>query len=231
MNWLLIVVLVILIGNSLVGLKAGFIKTVFSLVSMILALILTVWISPTVNDFLRSNEKFYDFVTQRVEQVISSSEEGEKLTNQEAYINDLPLPKSLKETLVKNNTADVYGAMAIQSFQDYITNYIANIIINALAFTITFLAILIALRILCSVLNIISMLPVLKQINKAAGLAAGLLHGLIIVWVLFILLTVFGGTSFGQSAFLMIEENQILSLIYDNNLLLRFVTNATKLLF
>ena len=231
MNWLLIVVLVIIAGNALMGLKVGFIKTVFSLVSLILALILTVWISPTVKDFMRGNEKFYGNVVQQVEKVLPFKEDAAKITNQETYINQLPLPGSLKDSLVKNNTADVYGALAINSFQEYITNYVANIIINALAFIVTFIVILIALWVLSNLLNIISMLPVLRQINKAAGFAAGLLHGLVVIWLLFVLLTVFGGTGFGQNAFRMIEESKILSIIYNNNLLLLFITSATKILF
>lgn len=39
MNWLLLVVLALLVGYAISGIKRGFIKTIFSLASIIIALI------------------------------------------------------------------------------------------------------------------------------------------------------------------------------------------------
>ncbi len=224
MNWILIVVLAILIGNALVGLRVGFIKTVFSLVSMVIALILTIWISPNVNDMLKNNDKFYHMINDRVEKMLSLQEEKAASTEDEQYIEGLPIPKSWKKTLIENKKD------ATDNLKEYIAEYVTGVIINALAFILTFVAALIVLWALCFALNIVSKLPLLNQINKLAGLAAGLVHGLVLVWLLFILLTVFGSAKFGQEAFVMIEDNAFLSLIYNNNLLLRFVTSASKLL-
>ncbi|MDF2544418.1 MAG: hypothetical protein K0S47_4136 [Herbinix sp.] len=231
MNWLLIVVLAILVGNAFVGRKIGFIKTIFSLCSMIIALLLTAWISPSVNHLLKSNDKFVDYVTERVEKILPLEEADvkEDSETESDFIDGLPLPKSLKETLVQNNNADTYGALAINSFREYISSYLANVIINALAFVVTFLTAIIALWVISIVLDLISKLPILNSINKTAGLIAGLIQGLVIVWILFVLLTVFGGTDLGKDAFQMIEESPALSILYDNNLLMDFVLNAAKL--
>ena len=231
MNWLLVVVLVILIGNALVGMKVGIIKTIFSLCSLIVSLVLTVWISPVVNDFMRGNEAFYSNITERVEKMLPFEEEEAKVSEQVSIIEKLPLPQSIRDSLIENNNTEVYKALSINSFKDYVSNYLTGIIINALAFIVTFVIILIALWALSLALNIISKLPLLNQINKTAGLLAGLLHGFIIVWLFFILLTVFGGTEFGQKALQMIGESQVLSIIYNNNFLLRFITSAAKMLF
>ena len=58
MNWLLIIVLGIIIINAIIGRKVGLIKIIFSLFSFILALILTAWISPSINGILKNNEVF-----------------------------------------------------------------------------------------------------------------------------------------------------------------------------
>jgi len=236
MNWLLLVVLVILVGNALIGRKVGFIKTVFSLCSMIVAIFLTVLISPTVNDLMKGNEKFYSYVEEKAGKIVQAEAEE---TNEEAEetkdeaenlsIGKLPLPQSIKDTLIKNKDSKVNGILAAGGLKDYIAKYLANIIIKALAFIVTFIIILILLWAICFALNIISKLPILNSINKTAGLLAGLVHGLVIVWIFFILLTVFGGTGFGQDTLKMIGESQVLSFIYNNNLLLRFVTSATKI--
>lgn len=230
MNWLLIIVIAILLINTLIGLKVGFIKTIFSLCSIFVAIILTVWISPVVNNYMKGNEKIYNTISSKVEKILPFSENETNADKQVSLINELKLPQSIKDSLIKNNTVEVYGELAIDNFKGYVSNYLTGLIINALSFIITFLVILILLWIICIALDIVSKLPLLNSINKTAGLFAGLIHGLVVVWVFFILVTVFQSTELGQKAMDMISGNQALSLIYDNNLLLRFITNATKMI-
>jgi uncharacterized membrane protein required for colicin V production len=231
MNWLLIVVVVVLAGYAIYGRQRGFIRTVFTLFSTILSLILTLSISPAISKEIQKNDKIMGMVTERVSEVINFSDLGNKITDQVNFIDKLPLPGSLRHTLVENNTADVYKAMGVKSFNDYISNSVSRIIINAAVFVIIMLIVTIALALLCEALNIISKLPLLNGLNKTAGLLAGLIHGIIVVWIGFIIITMFGSTSFGQDIFKLINENTFLSLIYNNNLLLRFITNLGAALF
>lgn len=230
MNWLLIAVAGILLINSLIGMKVGFIKTIFSLCSMIIAVVLTIWLSPYVNSFMRGNDKIYNGISSKVDTMLTFSEEEAAGDNQDALIEGLAVPQSIKNSLIENNKAEVYDALGITSFKDYVSNYITGIIINAMAFIITFVVILVLLWVICIALDIISKLPLIKQVNKTAGLIAGLIHGLVIVWIFFILLTVFGSTETGQKALQMIGENAFLSFLYNNNYLLTFITSAAKIL-
>ena len=227
MNWLLIVVLGILIINGLIGRKVGFVKIIFSLFSLIVTLILTVLISPTVNDMLVGNEKFYQSVVDKVETVISFEEEKTSTNEEIGYIETLPMPKSIKDALIENNNIDKYKSLAVNSFKEYVSNYLAGVVINALAFVLTFLVILIALWVISIGLNIISKLPILNQLNKTAGMVAGLVQGLLIVWVFFIVITIFSGSQAGHDALEMIETSEILKFIYNNNVLMQFVLGAT----
>ena len=229
MNWLLVIVLAILVINTLIGMKVGFIKTVFSLCSMVVAVILTIWLNPYVNDFMRGNEKIYDSISTKVEKVVPIKE-STVASEQDSLIQGLSLPQSIKDALVKNNNVDVYKALSINSFKDYVTNYLTGIIINALSFIITFIVLLILLWAICIALDIVSKLPLINQINKTAGSLAGLIHGLVVVWLFFILVTVFGSSSLGQKALEMIGDSQILSFVYNNNFILKFITSVTKMI-
>lgn len=230
MNWLLLAVLAILLVNALIGMKAGFIKTAFSLLSMIVAVILTVWLSPVVNNVMKGNEKFYNTISSKVEAMLPFAEEEADANEQISLIEGLHLPQSIKDSLIENNNTEVYKELAIGSFKDYVSSYLTGVIINALSFIATFVVILILLWVICIALDIVSKLPLLNQVNKTAGLVAGLVHGLVVVWIFFILLTVFGSTGFGQKAMEMIGESEILSIIYNNNFLLRFITSVAKML-
>ncbi len=229
MNWLLIAVSVILLGNAIIGMKVGFIKTVFSLVSLILALFLTIWISPLVKDTMRDNEKLYQGIANKIEKMLPFEDKVAHKEESE-LIEGLSIPKSVKEGLLKNNTAEKYKEFAITSFKQYVSKYLTEVTINALSFIATFTVILIALWVIFLALNLISKLPLLNQLNKTAGLLAGLVHGLILVWLFFLLLTVFSTTEFGQSTMKLVAENELLSIIYNNNILLKFITGATKIL-
>lgn len=220
MNWLLLLVLAIILVNGLIGMKKGLIKVVFSMVSMFLAMVLTALISPTVTGMLSNNDTIYTYVSDKVEQMVDANEEQVDSSNEDSFIENLRLPKSIKENLVENRDK------GMSNFKGYITESISKIILKAAGFVLTFIVSLILIWVLSKVLDIISKLPVLNQINKSAGLIAGLVHGLILVWIFFAIITVFGGTGFGQSALAAVEESVILSFVYDKNFLTRHLVNA-----
>ena len=231
MNLLVGIVGIILIICAYRGMKRGLIKTVFSIFSMIIALVLTLWLSPIVSKKIQANEDIVNYFTKKIEVAFPAQEVGNKVSDQMNFIEQLPLPQTLKTTIIENNNTDTYVALAVDNFSSYISHAIASIIINALVFIITYLLVTIALRVLCSVLDIISKLPLLNQLNKLTGLLVGAIHGFIIVWLMFVLLTAIAGTELGQKAFLLIEESPLLQYIYNNNLLLHFITNISKVLF
>ena len=226
MNWLLIIVFAIIVINALIGRKVGLIKIVFSLFSFIVALLLTTWISPTVNDILVKNESFYQKTSLKVEDILFS--EGESTDNiqskdEKTIIDNLPLPKAIKETLEENKEKQEIN------IKSYITSHVTKIVINALAFVLTFVVIFIGLWVLSIVLNIISKLPILSQINKIAGLFVGGVQGLIIVWIFFVVLTFLGSSEWGVKAFEQINSNSILTFLYDKNVLLDIVMGAVNM--
>ncbi len=231
MNWLVAAVIVILGGCALYGRNRGFIKTVFTLFSTIIALSLTMWVSPMISKEVQKNDKIMSFVTENISKVVKTKEKNKKVSEQINYIDKMSLPKAMKNTLIENNNTEMYTAMAVKSFQDYISASIARVVVNAAVFLIVMLIVFISMAILCEALNIISKLPLLNGLNKTAGLFAGLLQGIVIIWIGCIVLTVFSGTKLGQTMFAMINENLFLSIIYNNNLFLKFITNLGATLF
>jgi len=221
MNWLLIAVLAIIIINAWIGKKIGFIKIVFSLFSFIITLLITTWISPKINGLLKNNETFYQKTYQKVEKTLSL--ETKENSDQDEMINDLPLPKSIRENLIENKKKQE------ANIKSYIVFQVTGIVINAIAFILTYVVVFVGLWIIGAAINIISKLPIIHQINKWAGFIVGGMQGLFIVWLLLLLLTVFGGSELSQSAFKQIEESKFLSFIYNKNFILHIVLNAVKL--
>lgn len=229
MNWILIAVLVIIGVLAFVGFKKGLIKMVFSLVSTIAALLIAMLFSPVVAGMMKSNEAIVGFFDEKIAAVVDfSSEEALEETeeNQKSWTESLPLPETFKESILKNNTEENYLSMQVDRFEEYACRQITNVIINAIAFVVTLILAIIALAILCKTLDLLAKLPLLKQINAAAGLAAGAAEGLLVVWILFVILTMFAGTEFGSEAMSMIAENPLLDFLYKNNMVSKFIARG-----
>lgn len=233
MNWLLLLALAIIGVCAYAGWRVGFVKTVFSLLSTIAVIIITILVSPIVTNMLKSSDTISGAIESKLEEVIDLSGIAENLSSDEekdptAFIDGLELPDSIKDT-IKNSLADTmeekkseaedFVGDKLNSLEKYICELLTNIILNALGFFVTFLVAAVGIAVLCFVLDLLSKLPVLHQINTLFGVAIGALEGLVILWIVFVVITMLGSTGFGQACMAMISESKILSFLYDSNIL------------
>lgn len=229
MNWVLIAVIAIIVLLGWIGFKKGLVKMVFSLASTIAALLIAVIFSPIVSGIMKNSEGVVSFIDEKVGAIINfSSEEAADAgeSEQETLIEALPLPESIKQSLLENNTEENYVSMQVEEFEEYVCRQITNVIINSIAFVITLVIAIVALWFVCNALNIIAKLPLLRQLNTTAGLAVGLAEGVLLVWILFAVLTMFAGSEFGRNTMEMIAENPLLDFLYKNNLVSKFIARG-----
>lgn len=236
MNWLLLVALAIIGVGAFLGWRAGFVKAVFSLVSTIAVIVLTLLLSPIVTGMLKSNETITGTIQEKLDLIINleiNTEEVADKTDPASFVDSLSLPESIKDVIKeaienvlveKKEEADAFVGDQIGALEEYICEVLTNMIINAVGFVATFAVVAIGMAVLCFLLDVISKLPVLHQINTLAGVAFGALEGLMVLWILFLILTMLGSTAFGQAALSMVSESKILSFLYDNNFISKIVT-------
>lgn len=251
MNWILVIAIILIGGGAFLGWRAGFIKTVFSLISTIAVLIFTMIFSPVVTNVLKSSDLVTNTIYNGLASVIDLSGIVEGLEDKDNYpvveteyyravevidiaidpievIENLELPNSIRDMLLDivpevfvDNVERLNGHTeeTVEWIEAQICNLLTETILNAVGFFITFLIASIGVAILCFALDIISKLPVLHQINTLAGATAGAIEGLVLVWIGFIIITMLGSTTFGQDALGLITENELLSYLYNNNIL------------
>ena len=148
------------------------------------------------------------------------------MLEQAKLIEDLKLPGAIQKMLESNNNKTGYEKLAVQSFEEYIPSYMATLILNIISFVATFLLVVSFLWITVMTLDVIANLPILHGINQILGLVLGLVQGLVFVWIAFLIITVFSSVDLGRELMLMIHNSKILSLIYDNNIFLKLLTDA-----
>lgn len=235
MNWLLLVVIAILAIGAFLGGKAGLVKAVFSLASTIAVIILTTLLSPLVTGILQENATITGTITEKLDEMINLEfmEEGMENENDPlSYVENLSLPESIKEILTeaiesvledRQEEAESFVGDKLEALESYICEVLSDMIINAIGFVITLVVVAAGVALLCFLLDVLSKLPVIHQLNTLAGAAFGALEGLMIVWIFFIILTMFASTEFGQNVFTMIGESELLGYLYDHNILSKII--------
>lgn len=135
-------------------------------------------------------------------------------------IEDSTLPTFMKDLILENNNSAIYSELSVTSFPEYVASYIARMIIKVLSFLVTFLLAVIIVKALMAAVDVIGELPVVGTLNHLAGALLGIFVALVIVWLGFLILTMVYSTVVGKQCFDMIESSQILTFLYEKNILL-----------
>lgn len=231
MNILTWVAIAIILAYALNGLRRGLVRTVFATFTTVIAIAVAINISPYISRSLQKTVLF-DMISENIEASLFGEldEEPLKVADQTELIQNLPLPASVRDSLLENNNAAVYDAFGITAFKAYVANYLACLIMNALSFILVFLVSAILLRVIAACLDIISYLPVLHNLNKLGGFIFGTVNGFVILWIVCIAVTVFSGTEPGTYIYSQINDSLFLRSIYDNNYFLTVIANLKYLL-
>ena len=166
-------------------------------------------ISEKVLDGLKNNG------SSAAESVIENADIPDEL--QETAIKSADIPDVFKMLLLKNNNKAMYQELGAETFGQYVGAYIARLVINIIAFVLTFIVVTVILRAIVFALDVVSELPVIGFFNHLGGGVLGIGIALIIVWILFMVVTLMYTTDIGKEIYKMIQDNSILKLIYDIN--------------
>ena len=148
----------------------------------------------------------------------------------EQSIMEAEVPKQMQIVAIEgadlpdNNNSEVYQKLGVTTFAEYVSKYFAKLVIEIVAFLVTFLFATIVIRAVVFALDFVTALPVLGILNRLAGVLVGSTISFIIVGILFIVITLLYTTTIGKQAMGMIREDQILSFLYDNNIIMKIAT-------
>ncbi len=142
---------------------------------------------------------------------------------QKNAIEELPLPSVLKNLLIRNNTEKIYKDLAVNSFNDYVPKFMANLIMNIISFVVTWLIVASFIWLAVMTLDVIANLPIIHGVNQMLGLVLGAGQALVIVWIVFLAITVFASTAIGKQLMEMIEKNVLLNQLYNGNVFLKLL--------
>lgn len=224
MNWIDIIVLIILTINSLMGIREGFIVTVFNLVGFIISYYIAKAYYPVVSKYIVANPDFFNKVKEVVNSKIQPLVEKNTVANDtNMLIQGIKLPKTIMEGLLQDTHLDSYVKDMTDTASSIITESLTHMLINIVSFLIVFAIAWLAIMIVVKVIDSFASLPILNQFNKLLGLSAGFIKGMFILYLFFAVLTPI--ISFSPDGFLAegVYSSKFGYYLYDNNILLKYL--------
>lgn len=215
-----IFLILICVISAINGYRRGFIKMAVSMISFLVIVLLASILNPLLTNIVDN----YTDIGEKIEVYCMDALEG-KLTESDdlgrneqiAVIEKLPVPETIREDLIENNNNVIYEMLGTASFLGYIAAYLVKMILRTIVFLISIVLAWIIVKIVILCLNGVSHMPVIGFFNKMGGFAIGLVSGLLIVWMLFLVITIFSGTEPAAYALQMIQQDTLANLIYQKN--------------
>lgn len=257
MNTLTIIILITILGFMIVGYNRGLFKSVMRLVMTAVAVIVSYFVAPIVGGYIIQNTNIDEYFEQKVyisiettvrnqiadklklddtkknkEAIDSATELAMKVEptkkQQVELIKNLNMPAFVKNALLDNNHSEFKKNFKIKSFYKYISTYVACMIVNAIAFIATFVMAMVILGIISIVLSIVVSLPIVNGINKMGGMLFGGAEAILIVWLFFVVIAIFANTQFGTGIYRQVEDSDILTAIYNKNIIMNIITDLSN---
>ena|GEM_PF-5882896 len=217
----LIAILVVMCAIQ--GYKHGVIRTIFGVVSFLLAAVLAFLMYVPFSNFVRQTpvgQDMYNGIYESIDKNISEKwdEDEAEHRNSEDLIEEVGLPKFLRNDVYRSSGAILRNTAA--TAKDAVCQASSEALLRIFAAVALFFIILLALWLVRLLLEIVFKMPILKGINKQLGFILGLIKGLLYAFLLLGMITVFGNMENMGWLKEAADSSVIFRFMYQNNLLL-----------
>jgi len=224
MNWVDMTILIILIVNSLVGVKQGFIVSIFNLVGFILSYYFAKIYYPIVSEYIIANPDFFnklkEFIGMKVQPLIIKNAAE---TDTGSILKNFKLPKPVMDGVLQNKLFGSYVQDMTDSISSLITETLTHMFVNIISFLIVFAIAQFVLMIIVRVLDSFVSLPILNQFNKLLGVGTGFIKGILVVYLILAVLTPIISFSPDGAIANGVFNSTFGYYLYDNNILLKYL--------
>ena len=217
---LAIVFIIMVFG--IIGYYTGFIRTVLTLLSSVIAFVFAVFIYPIINTFLKMTP-IDTYINNWIANKLEGIEFGTMIQTQGKVIaeNITWLPKVMSEAIIKNNNQEVYRLLEVSQIEDYVSVYITHIILSMISVLITWVALKILFTLFLNTTHaIVSHLPVVSTADKAGGLGIGMAKGILSIWLFYLLVPFLITYPYFSKIEGYIEQSYLAKWLYENNMIL-----------
>ena len=199
-----IIIIAIILVSTFLAYKKGLITLAIQLVSVIIAIVLTLLLYKPVSNVIINVTGIDEMIQNAI-----LEEANDIMTNNQENANQVV------ESIQNNMLPETARTISIN-------------IIQGAVILILYVIIRIILRFVTALANLVAKLPILNQFNKLGGVIYGILRGLLIVYILLLLVNVSGEIDAKNKVYTTVEESYIGKMMNENNILSVLFTNVSE---
>ena len=168
-GWVQIGVAAFMVAMFLYGYRKGLVRMSVNIVSIVVSLIATRMLLPTVQSWIDQNPVLRELVAQRVEKIAFG--EG-------------PAAGAASESV------DLfYQLLGLDKLTDYIADRITGMLVSVITFVLLLIVVPLLVKLAFAILQRVAELPVLNFMNRTLGAVLGLVESIVYVWIFLIVIS------------------------------------------
>ena len=168
-GWVQIGVAAFMVAMFLYGYRKGIVRMSVNIVSIVVSLIATRMLLPTVQSWIDQNPVLRELVAQRVEKIAFG--EG-------------PAAGAASESV------DLfYQLLGLDKLTDYIADRITGMLVSVITFVLLLIVVTLLVKLAFAILQRVVELPVLNFMNRTLGAVLGLVESIVYVWIFLIVIS------------------------------------------
>jgi uncharacterized membrane protein required for colicin V production len=229
MNWTDLLIIIIIGGFGFIGLRNGFIYSMFRLFSFFISAILAVKFYPMVSKVLMKTSLFFNIKSSIYKNLMLQQQAQTpkidaqaKQTAADAVINNLQLPGFLKGSLIEH-MPNPSKLIDISQIMDTVSGELAKVVIDIIALIVLYILIRIGLVFLRFILQGLAKLPVFKQLDKIGGFSFGAVEGLLTIYIVFAFVMLFNASPSFKGVYQAIDSSLLAKFFYQNNFIVNWM--------
>ena len=253
MNWLRYVLLAVCILSALAGYRKGLVRTVLSMVSLILVTGLAIWMNPYVTDVLNERTTLPQYVEKKCLETFENNEflSGENQDVQKKWLESMGVPEELVKQILtariqltiqpfelvimaEELVNQILGSGAVREYQEeqlhslasYAAKAVSEKIMKGIAFFLTLVLAVVFVTIAVKIVELIAEIPGISFLNRMGGAGLGVVRAVLWIWIFFAVVYCFQATHWGNVCMKQIQGDMALAWIRENNPVLMLLKNV-----
>lgn len=207
MNWLRYVLLAVCILSALAGYQKGLVRTVLSMVSLILVTGLAIWMNPYVTDVLNERTELPQYVEKK-------------------WLESMGVPEELVNQILGSGAVQEYQEEQLHSLASYAAKAVSEKIMKGIAFFLTLVLAVALVTIAVKIVELIAEIPGISFLNRMGGAGLGVVRAVLWIWIFFAVAYCFQATHWGNVCMEQIQGDPALAWLRENNPVLLLLKNV-----
>lgn len=231
MNWSDIAVIAIIGVFALIGMKKGFVMSLFKLLSFFICIYASIKFYPVLSDAIKNTPVYAtikDYIIKNLmtwsqEKIAGSTVAVSGAAGADAILGSLPLPGFFKESMLEKMPAPS-ELINMKAIIDSVGEELTGIVLAVISLIVLYIVLSILFSFAGIILKGISKLPVFKQIDKLGGILLGAVQGFLAVYVICAVLVLFNANTHLASVFNALDNSLYAGWFYENNFIINFIS-------